>query len=416
MSLTKLVATNFKGVREREEFTLAPLTLFIGANSSGKSTVIHALAALAQTMRASNNSKQLVLDDEQALVHLGRFIEIIHSGSYKDEITLGIACPTSISSKKKTGMLDSEVVAEWHFKSSMRTQEVSVTRSSVKTDTRHFSIRKKVGGDYEIAELGNTKKYDGFARPGLAFDLTPPPFKESKEFNSFLQTFNDFSGALRTIRSELQNTLYLGPFRQAPLRRYPTRGSSPSEVGAQGEATVTLLANENTRTQTRTCTKQISKWLSELGLAKAVDVKRVGKSDLFDVNITLVDSEQLPIADLGYGLSQVLPVLAQCAFAPKGATLLFEQPELHLHEGASRRLARVFAQVCLQKTVVAETHSRQLVHETLQLIREGVLTTRDVAIYDVERKGGCSNFKRLEIIKDGSAVEIEHPWGKSLET
>jgi predicted ATPase len=53
---------------------------------------------------------------------------------------------------------------------------------------------------------------------------------------------------------------------------------------------------------------------------------------------------------LGYGVSQGLPVLAQCSFAPRGATLLFEQPELHLHQGAAHRLASVFVSAAKQKT------------------------------------------------------------------
>lgn len=417
MPLTKLIAANFKGIRDRQEFDLARLTLFIGQNSSGKSTAIHALAALAQTMRATNNAKQLVLDDEQALVHLGRFIEIIHTGSYQDEMVLGLSCPAP-TTKRKPPLPVGEFTTEWSFKSSQRTQEVSVTKARITSTSRTFTVRERAKGKgtYEVVEAGTSKKYEATANSGLSFEIKIPALKGDAEFREFIDRFNDFGTTVNAIRRELQNTLYLGPFRQAPLRRYPTRGSSPTEVGPQGEATVTLLANEATRTQMRTCTKQVSKWLGELGLAKSVEVKRVGKSDLFDVNITLVDSEQLPIADLGYGLSQVLPVLAQCAFSPAGSTLLFEQPELHLHEGAARRLARVFAQVCTTKTIVAETHSRQVVHEVLQLIREGKIGLSDVAIYDVVRQEKHSKFVRVEITRDtDGSIDIDHPWGKALE-
>jgi predicted ATPase len=74
-------------------------------------------------------------------------------------------------------------------------------------------------------------------------------------------------------------------------------------------------------------------------LAKHLDVNRVGNSDLFEINITLSDEKNFPLADLGYGLSQVLPVLTQCSFAPESSTLLFEQPELHLHPKSAKNLS-----------------------------------------------------------------------------
>lgn len=89
MTISKLRISNFKGIRETKEFDIKPITLFIGPNSSGKSTCIHALAALAQTVKLPNSGRPLVLDDEFAQVHLGRFIEVIHSKSYTDLIGIG---------------------------------------------------------------------------------------------------------------------------------------------------------------------------------------------------------------------------------------------------------------------------------------------------------------------------------------
>ncbi len=79
MSISKLRIENFKGIRDLAEFEIKPITLFIGPNSSGKSSCIHALAALAQTSKLATSGRPLVLDDEYAQVHLGRFIEVIHS-------------------------------------------------------------------------------------------------------------------------------------------------------------------------------------------------------------------------------------------------------------------------------------------------------------------------------------------------
>ena len=86
MPIDKLTISNFKGIAEKTEFEIKPITLFIGPNSSGKSSCIHALAALAQTVKIANSKLPIVLDDEYAQVHLGRFIEVVHSKSYSDAI------------------------------------------------------------------------------------------------------------------------------------------------------------------------------------------------------------------------------------------------------------------------------------------------------------------------------------------
>ncbi len=86
MNINAVKIKNFKGVSEETNLELRPFTPFIGENSSGKSTVVHALAAMAQSLRQRSDSRPLVLDDETAVVHLGRFIEIVHSHSYDDAI------------------------------------------------------------------------------------------------------------------------------------------------------------------------------------------------------------------------------------------------------------------------------------------------------------------------------------------
>src|ERR1035438_2393491 len=90
MPIHSIKIGNFKGIAESATIPIKPITIFIGENSSGKSTVLHALAALSQTALLPNDQRALILDDEKAAVHLGRFIEIIHSRKYTDVIELGV--------------------------------------------------------------------------------------------------------------------------------------------------------------------------------------------------------------------------------------------------------------------------------------------------------------------------------------
>lgn len=418
MSISKLRITNFKGIRENVTFEIKPITLFLGPNSSGKSSCIHAIAALAQSVKLPNSGRPLVLDDEYAQVHLGRFIEVIHSKKYTDSICIGfdtVAPPVyKPRARRATALPPGEPFSvDYEFKSTRRTQDIYLESLVYRTPavTLQFKTNsKKTGYNFE---------YDGTTFTGVSpstTTLTPSvsPEKMTEEiFPAYMANEQCSQAATR----ELAKVIYLGPFRQSPLRRYPTRGSNPTEVGAQGENTITLLANEHVQSKSRQHISEVSRWLEDLGLGRKVAVSRLGTSDMFDVQVQLSDGANLPIADLGYGMSQVLPVLTQCSFAAPKSTLLFEQPELHLHTSSAEKMAGVFVDVQQSKdvTIIAETHSRELLIGLLDEIREKRFSVDDLAVYTVQRKDGHSVFSRLEIeIDDEGRPECYDPWQKIL--
>lgn len=414
MSITKLRVKNFKGVKDEVAFEIKPITLFLGPNSSGKSSCIHAIAALAQTVKLPNSGRPLVLDDEYAQVHLGRFIEVIHSKKYTDSISIGFDAPTPDLGPHLRGakgfQVGGDFSVDYEFKSTRRTQDIyleSLSYKTAKSGLTFSSTKNKAG--FHVTYDGTELEELAPATPTLRPSLVPTGFKRERDFESYL--FSDQCGRIAT--SELARVQYLGPFRQSPLRRYPTRGSSPTEVGAQGENTITLLANEHVQTKNRNHIAEVSAWLQDLGLARKVEVSRLGRSDMFDVQVQLSDGVSLPIADLGYGMSQVLPVLTQCSFASPGSTLLFEQPELHLHTSSAQKMAGVFVRVQQSKriSIVAETHSRELLIGLLDEIREKRFSVENLAVYTVVRKGGQSVFKRLEIeVDEAGRPECYDPW------
>jgi predicted ATPase len=424
MPIHKLTATNFKGIGNSTNFEICPITIFIGANSSGKSTCLHALTSLAQTLKLGNSAPSLVLDDDFAQVHLGRFVEIAHSHSYNDAITLGVNIgerSIGMPYQKKNDDLPEigDITAEYTFKSTMRTQEVYVDSARISIGDRMLSIKRGAKSPYKfsITDEKKKKRFDAAKSSNFLFQVAPPTTPNNKdEARDWFETFWLLDALQREIERELRATRYLGPFRQSPLRRYPFRGSTATEVGAQGEATITLLASEHIQSKDRVHARRINRWLNTLGLAKSVELARVGTSDLFDVSLTLHDGNKLPIADLGYGLSQVLPVLTQCSFAPKGSTLLFEQPELHLHENAAKRLANIFHETSNEKScrVMLETHTKEIIHQFLELIKEGKLNTEDIAIYTVKRTSGASAYKRVGLEWDGEYLEVDDPWVKTI--
>jgi predicted ATPase len=416
MPITKLLVSNFKGIAAYLELPIRPITLFIGANSSGKSTAIHAMACLAQTIKLADSSRPLVLDDDFAQVHLGRFIEVIHTHSYSDPITIGIeigGAPRNYSLGKDEPVIKKgEIITSmYRFTCTKRTQEIRLNKAKLMVGTRIFEFNQsnKGHGLYKVTSGGKDLEITAMRSSGFTFGMRPGG---TGAFDNYLASL----GIQDSVEETLRKTLYLGPFRQSPRRRYPSRGGNPIEVGAEGESAFTILANESIQSRNRPNSKRISKWLDVLSVAKKIDVSRVGTSDLFDVSVTLADSTSLPIADLGYGISQIIPVLVQCSFAPPNSTLLFEQPELHLHPGAAKNLIKVFIETAQEKNchIVAETHSRELMLQLLEEIRQEHILPADVAVYSVSRVDGQSEFKEIEIEHEESFTEAVERWDKGL--
>jgi predicted ATPase len=425
MSIKKLHIENFRGIEESIDVDIKPITIFVGPNSSGKSSCIHALACLSQTIKIIADKRPLVLDDEFADVHLGRFIEVIHSKSYQDQIGLGISLDNvelqdveievkeDGSKKVKRESIKGNLKCFYKFKCSKRTQEISLETFETDFNGPLYS-GKRIKEKYSITTKNQKIQIPVDEALGNAFLI-----EDSSLFlystNEDLMPFDYIStqSAQAEIQNALTKTLYLGPFRQPPARRYASRGAAPSEVGPMGESTITMLANESIQSTSRPHLTQIAKWLSHMKLAKAIDVNRIGSSDLFNVNLTLNDGEKFPLADLGYGLSQVLPVLAQCSFAPKNSTLLFEQPELHVHPLASKGLAKVFVDTVKQKnsSICLETHSPDLIRAFFQEVAKGNLNKDDLQIYNVRRIGQKTNLKKIEVDEYGDNYEN---WEKDL--
>jgi len=278
MPIHSIKIGNFKGIADTVTIPIKPITIFIGENSSGKSTVLHALAALSQTVSLPNDTRALILDDEFAYVHLGRFIDVIHSRKYTDTMTLGVNVGKHQIRRGKDASNDVEAVeveieGTYEFKSTKRTQDISVSNGEVKAGDDIYKIRKSLAG-ISVENVAQKTITRGTAGSVLRDRVLPPPRKHGFDFVAY-------NLAQRAIVQALKNTFYLGPFRQSPRRSYPTRGATPRQVGPEGEATIPLLANEVVQSKSRPHIHQIAAWLAAMKLGSKLEISRVAASDLF---------------------------------------------------------------------------------------------------------------------------------------
>lgn len=411
MAITCVSVENFKPFRDRVNIPLKPITVFIGANSAGKSSAIHALAALKQSAQRQLPGRALLLDGPDALVSLGRYVDAVHAHDYRKQIGLGIKFEANLqvydfTSGGRVGrrVQTADLEYWWRFHGTLRTQRVLLASRSCVVLGHEFQVKRRPKTSEYIATLDqDSSELNVVQVQNLAVRVQAPLRSSTEEEFRRYAAWQMLNAADEAMLRELERIQYLGPFRYPPQRLYAYHGTSPG-VGPDGRGAIPLLISEITGHQRRPNLQYVQEWLQRLGLIHEMKVSRQGTSDYFRVEVKASDRSEVGTpADIGFGFSQVLPVLVQCAFAEEGGTYLFEQPEIHLHPTAQRRLGLFFADALNRRraTYVLETHSRYLIYGLQDAVRDGVLNGEDVIVYAVRSNNGISALRSYRIDEGG---------------
>jgi predicted ATPase len=220
----------------------------------------------------------------------------------------------------------------------------------------------------------------------------------------------------------MHRIVYLGPLRDEPKAVYPLTGVVDAmEVGLRGEHTAavldvyggrrieyiptSVLQSSHTRGRaTSSLREAIGDWLTYMGLGFAVETEDLGKLGHAMRIWQEGMGRPVELPHLGVGVSQVLPILVVALLAPAGATLIFEQPELHLHPKVQARLADFFVTMTeLDKQCVIETHSEHLINRLRLHAAKAPAdeVAQRVVIYFVESRPDGASYQEIEINEYG---------------
>lgn len=217
---------------------------------------------------------------------------------------------------------------------------------------------------------------------------------------------SDFELAFETL---FKNISYLGPLREYPKRQYTWAGARPTDMGQRGERVVdALLAARDSGSYIQSVEnvhlgleERVAMWLKQLGLIESFEVRPIkAGGNLFQVSVKRSgQSPEVLITDVGFGISQILPVIALCYYVPDGSTLILEQPEIHLHPSVQMGLADVFIDAVKTRNIqiIIESHSEHLLQRLQRRIAEEVLEPHNAALYFCSMEKGASQLNDLHL-------------------
>jgi predicted ATPase len=440
--LTELRFKNFKAWKDTGQVKMAPVTVLFGTNSSGKSSIEQFLLLLKQTVDSSDRRMVIYPGDVNTPVNLGSFEELIFCRDPKNnlefEVEWDLPQPLTVRDPRSgsdwTGNRMRFQAVLGMVGETRRSLGISHFEYQLKQDSllaMKVRVERKAGtrGEYKLEaapyELVRKQMRVWPLRTPVKFYGFPEEVPLHYQNADFVQDFS------LTMERLLRSVSYLGPLRSKAQRLYNWTGGEPESVGYSGENTISAMLaakdrklNDGKRTRYRPFQQFIAEKLKQLELIDAFEVRQISSHRKeYEVKVRTPGSPAwVDLPDVGFGVSQVLPVVVQCFYAPAGSILFIEQPELHLHPRAQSHLADLFIDVLVSREdgkerniqLIVETHSEHFLHRLQRRIAEAdpdrPISSDKVAAYFAHTTGTESKLEPLKLDMFGN---IEN-WPKNF--
>lgn len=403
IGVTKLGVGGFKSIDTYIEADIKPLTILAGANSSGKSSFMQPLLLMKQTLESS-------IEPASPLQTIGpnltffNFDEFFSRGINEFCVSLEFPDPEEGESlknvfkkTKKDGIkvLSTQLKSddlEFILKEGMTSEEI---QKSLPEELHKIGLRAIGGSEKEAYWTAERERY--YLAPTL----------RKKEAEKTLGSFSfPYRFGYKKFDRFIKSIIHLPGLRKPPERYYYLASVSEHYPGIFSDyfASVIFIWNNNNDPRLTDLNLQ----MNALELTSNVISHKIDDTHIvINVNRILnakTSEDQVNIADVGFGVSQVLPVLVALLAAEPGQLVYIEQPELHLHPKAQMHLAEILATAAKRGVrVVIETHSEIILRGVQTLIAEGQLDHNIVAMHWFERdqKTGSTTIRTADLDEYG---------------
>jgi hypothetical protein len=371
--ITAISVGGFKSLFKDSQIEIRPLTILAGANSSGKSSMMQPLLLLKQTLESPYDAGPLRL--------LGPNVRIT---SAQQAMSL-------LPNRKRA--------ANFHVATTVMSASARAIPLTVKIVFTHTQ-----SSGLKVSRIVWTRDKE-------ASSVNPHVLEDRKGISS------------KPIFQEIRWVIHVPGIRGNPERMYPRAAIGPVYAGTFEPYTASIIDHWQATKDARL--NALNRSLSTLGLTWKVQAKAVD-----DAQIELLvgrlrrrtragDKDLVNIADVGFGVSQFLPVLVALLAAKPGQLVYIEQPELHLHPRAQKAMAEVLAEAARRGVrVIAETHSSMLLLAVQTLVAQKKLDPALVKLHWFQRgEDGATTVTSADLDERGAFGDWPEDFGDvELET
>ena len=420
---------------------LAPITLLVGENSSGKTSLLAMIRALWDSTFTPYAGAP---DFKEAPFDLGSFDEILHRGSQARIFTAALDMDYSADKNKPTYGVEVEFVPGWGPPVLGR-RRVSNGGCWIEQRVEEEGYTVRYGtpnGNWSSSlmrveyEEGSSSEGD-FVIPPIAFDLMFVKHIYQQADETSLSLFTPLEDSPQISREDIEHIdKSLGdvfslerrthinssrPFVSAPVRSQPKRTYDPDRVSrdAEGDYIPMDLARLSQRKPNvwKALKKRLEQFGKEAGLFNTLDLRHLGKTagSPFQLNIGTFAKQKdglYNLADVGYGVSQVLPLITELLRDNGPQLFLLQQPEVHLHPSAQAALGKLLCEMVGKSKpeglqIIVETHSDFIINRVRMAARDRVagIQPEDISVIYFERGDHDVKMHTMSVDHEGNLLD-----------
>lgn len=438
----EVVLENIRCFQGVHRIPIRPITLMVGENSTGKTTV---LATIARATDLRNylgfsffneppyelgsydtiSSRKNGNGGQSKRFGLGFVFEPLHGNADLGDVNLGAIF------EAKHGQPHPVTCGIWNDKI-----KLEIARGKKRLEFSTSIVNRKTGQRIEGFISGSAVRIHvgkGGAKTTVR-DLADDEIRDGFPWQSFfedagrdLKTYGNIDeigieadellGLLMNLypKGVKFNTIPLAPIRTQPQRTYSL---FRDDASSEGEDVPFVLAkyfeSQSDRKRGSKLRKAIRDFGVSTGLYDRIEVKRLGKTPGDPMQLQVVfRGSAYNLRDVGYGVSQALPIVVHSFLAPDNAMILVEEPEAHLHPKAQAALGSFFVnmQSKARKKFIVETHSIFLVDRVRYEVAQKHIDPASVIILYFEKKGVKTTVHPIEVDELGNLVNAPASYG-----
>lgn len=401
-AITDIEVRGFKSLVETSHIEIRPLTILAGANSSGKSSAMQPLLLLKQTLEASYDPGPLLLYGPNVrFTSEEQFLALTEEEQQVNSFTISVK-----NNDDATLTTTFELQGRQNMVISAMKYRNNGQELILQPEMEHERILRELSPlfsrpGFQMLESAGQKMKINRARCFLMAELRLDP-----DVNDFLHySFEPSQGFEEGIR----RIIHVPGLRGNPTRTYKTTVFGTMFPGTFENYVASIIYQWQVSKEQRL--SELEKVLARLGLTWKLDAKQVDKTQV-ELRVGRLPRHRkakgmVNIADVGFGVSQVLPVLVALLVASPGQIVYIEQPEIHLHPRAQAALAEVLIEAANRGVrVVAETHSSLLLTAIQTRVARGEIGPNKVMLHWFQQdEKGVTQISSTELDEAGAFGE-----------